>query len=197
VGAVDRQAFYSINRWSDSLYPIMDFFSSATSLLWIKIVLATLVVAMIARGPRCRTAILVALFAVALANELTDLFKALVPMHRPFQELPLSLLGHYPPNPEKYTSMGTASAHSANMAAVAMATTYYLRGWGIPWIVVALLTGLSRIYLGVHYPSQVLFGWTSGIAMAFLVIKTWELILTRRKSVVTGNDEAGDGEQRP
>ena len=163
----------------------MEFFSSATHLLWVRIVLALVVVAMLARGPKPRTAILCALVAVALANGLTDVLKALLPVHRPFQELPLAMLGHYPPQPDKYTSMGTASAHSANMAAVAFATSYYLRWWGAPWVAVALVTGLSRIYLGVHYPSQVLLGWLCGVAAAFLVIKTWERVRRRPESVET------------
>jgi undecaprenyl-diphosphatase len=165
----------------------MDFFSSATSLLWVKIALGVLVVAMVAWGPKSRTAILCALVAVVLANAITDVLKAGLPMHRPFQELPNELLAHLPKNPSKYTSMGTASAHSANMAAVAMATSWNLRWWGTPWILVAILTGLSRIYLGVHYPSQVLFGWICGVFAAFVVIKTWELI-RKRRTIVESND---------
>lgn len=39
--------------------------------------------------------------------------------------------------------------------------------YGIPALILAVLISLSRLYVGVHYPSDVLFGVISGIAISY------------------------------
>ena len=68
------------------------------------------------------------------------------------------------------------------MAALAFVLCYHFKWWGAIWVLVALLTGLSRIYVGVHYPSQVLLGYLCGVFCAFLVIKTWEAFMRLRQN---------------
>jgi len=69
-------------------------------------------------------------------------------------------------------SFGFPSAHamaSATLAAVATALAW--RGhWRWPILLLstafALMVGASRVYIGVHYPSDVLAGWCAGVAWA-------------------------------
>jgi len=47
-------------------------------------------------------------------------------------------------------------------------------------VMIALLIGLSRIYLGVHYPSDVIAGYAAAIVWVLTVI--WADLLLKKKS---------------
>jgi undecaprenyl-diphosphatase len=48
-------------------------------------------------------------------------------------------------------------------------------------LVLTLLIGISRIYIGVHYPTDVLAGWVAGISWALLCWYVASLLENRRK----------------
>jgi undecaprenyl-diphosphatase len=182
VHGLDVSIFRWINgHWSFAWENLFVFFSEATKRTDVRIGLIVIVAALIAAGPTTRKATLLALVSIALANTLSDAMKHAFHVLRPCVEL-VDYTQHlgYDGKPIHLTSFGTASSHSANMAALAFVLVYYFKWWGSPWVLVAVLTGLARIYVGVHYPSQVLFGYLCGVLCAFLVIKTWEAFLRRR-----------------
>ena len=47
-------------------------------------------------------------------------------------------------------------------------------------VVLIILIGLSRLYLGVHYPTDVLAGWAMGSAWAILCCLAAHLLANRR-----------------
>jgi len=63
------------------------------------------------------------------------------------------------------------SNHALNFFAAAAFLTMVIRrrSWGISLFIIALLVGISRIYLGKHYPGQVLAGAAIGTSLGYLV----------------------------
>ena len=57
--------------------------------------------------------------------------------------------------------------------------------FGVPALVLAILIALSRLYVGVHYPSDVLFGALDGIAIGCGAEAIVERLANRKKDIST------------
>ena len=62
------------------------------------------------------------------------------------------------------------SSHASNILALAVAGSYYFRNAMYPLILLAFMVGYSRIYVGVHYPLDVLGGFVWGGTVAAGVV---------------------------
>ena len=104
--------------------------------------------------------------AVALTFVVVDaVAKPFVNRARPYESLPeIQLIDARP------TNQSFPSGHAAMAVAGALAGTQMIPGAG--WILwpVAGVVSLSRVYLGVHWPSDVIGGAVTGLACAWLVL---------------------------
>jgi len=62
------------------------------------------------------------------------------------------------------------SAHAADTAAAAAVVSWAAPALAPLALAIALLVGVSRVYLGVHYPSDVVAGWVLGAAIGLALI---------------------------
>jgi undecaprenyl-diphosphatase len=92
---------------------------------------------------------------------------------------PFAILGFSPLVGE--TSSSFPSGHAAFFFALGFIILSINRKWGYWFLLLAFLNGLARVFVGVHYPSDILGGILTGL-VAWAVI---HLIFNRRKEVPT------------
>ena len=62
-----------------------------------------------------------------------------------------------------------ASGHTCASFAVALVLVRYDKRMGIPAVILAALIGFSRLYLGVHYPTDVIAGFLIALVVSTIV----------------------------
>ena len=112
------------------------------------------------------------------------LLKNLVNRTRPYEVIEgLTYLVRTP------TDSSFPSGHSACAFSVACIMFRRLpKKYGVPALVLAIVIALSRLYVGVHYPSDVLFGTISGIAISYAAEAVAEWIIKRKGEIKYGED---------
>ena len=127
----------------------------------------------------------VAALSVALIKEVTD--RARPPVAEESSVVPLV------PIPES-TSFPSGHAATAFAAATAVALVYpRLR---VPVLVLAALVALSRVYLGVHYWSDVLVGSLFGIAVGWATVYVVRWAVRVRRGRVRSREARGTSSSR-
>ncbi|HWT76451.1 MAG TPA: phosphatase PAP2 family protein [Mobilitalea sp.] len=146
-------------------------------MIWLIIILGLLLY------KKSRTTGMVSLIAFAMSILINNIIlKNVIARPRPFAALTqLQVLIARP------TDFSFPSGHTATAFAVAGAI-YFMgnKRWGIGALIFAGLMGFSRLYLGVHYPSDVLCGAIVGLLISISVNKV-QIYLQEKQKLKTVN----------
>lgn len=181
---LDQQFFLFLNsRHSPFWDQVMHAISGI--LIWVPLYVAILVYLGIRYKKRFPLLLLFIIVAVALSDQISvQLFKNVFERLRPCHEPSLEGMVHLVNN-ECGGLYSFVSSHASNSFNVALLSLMLIRRkwFSISILVWASVVGYSRIYLGVHYPGDVICGSVLGASVGWCVYKMYEVTENR----ITGN----------
>lgn len=175
---------------SDFLDPIVKFIthSGDHGYLWIALLIVLLCI------PKTRKAALIGAATLLLTYIVTNLcLKPLIGRTRPYEVIEglTRIIG-------KQSDRSFPSGHTANSMAVGVSLWLVSRKYELlgdkklyfpksaGWIVLiwSVLVGLSRLYVGVHYPTDVLGGAIIAILNTIIVFSVYKKVLARKQRIL-------------
>jgi undecaprenyl-diphosphatase len=173
---LDQRLFLFLNSinspfWDGIMYAL------SGKIIWAPLYLAILIYIGIKNKKRFPLILLFIAIAVALSDQVSvQLFKNVFHRLRPCHEPSLEGMVHLVKG-QCGGLYGFVSSHATNSFNIALLSLMFIRKrwYTITIIIWALVIGYSRIYLGVHYPGDVICGSILGAFIGWSVFKLWEI----------------------
>jgi undecaprenyl-diphosphatase len=178
---LDRELFFFLNGlhvfWLDQL---MFFLSDKYA--WIPLYALLLYLSVKYYGWKAIIVVLFIAAMITLTDQSTGFMKAFFQRYRPSRDENLEGLVHIVNN-YRGGRYGFVSSHAANSFALAVFVVHIFRGklsYLVPLMFsYAIINTYTRIYLGVHYPGDVIAGAFTGILIALMMIEIWKRVHPR------------------
>ena len=173
LNAIDQQALIAINGWHAPYFDQLMWLITS-KLSWALILVAVLVAL---RHDRKQALMVIAtiVLTILISDQISSgLIKHTVerlrPSHNPDIASALHLVNGY-----KGGKFGFTSSHAANSFSVAMVVSLMFRYRRVMAALMlwAVLQCYSRMYLGVHYPGDILGGTVVGLLVGWAVYRLW------------------------
>jgi len=181
---IDKKIFYFFN--SSVSNPIFDIIMPIITNqdIWTIPLLISILYLAYKGGKIGRVSIVLLVVAVGLsdyvsASILKPYFERLRPSHANLNEIIILM--------DKGGRYGFVSSHAANIFAASTVLGFFYKKYKMQFLLIAYLISFSRVYVGVHYPGDVLFGGILGYLLATITITIYCIVLFRyfRKQVKT------------
>lgn len=144
--------------------------------LWLVPLILVWFILLIKGGKRGRIAAVILVFTIVMTDVVAaQVIKPFVGRLRPSHAIP-DMINLLVGQGGKY---GFVSNHAANMFASATILGYFYVRWRSRLFILAGVVAFSRVYVGVHYPGDVLFGALFGYGVAWFWLTLWVIIKMR------------------
>lgn len=180
LNTVDQQLFLFLNGLNCPFMDTIMWYISG-KVLWIPLYMVIVWYLISERRWNVLFTLIFVVGMITISDQVCNLIKDSVMRFRPSHEPALSGLVHLVEdnhgNMYRGGKFGFVSSHAANSFALAIFITLFfkVRWVGISMFIWAAIVSYSRIYLGVHYPLDIMGGALVGIASGILIyhIEQW------------------------